>query len=62
MKLREIRFIRELTQKKLSKWSGINQATLSHIERGLQIPTSEQKEAIAKALQISQKAITWEDD
>lgn len=60
MKLKEIRFIRSMTQKELSIKSRINQAALCHIERGLQKPTEEQKIRIARALQLRISAITWE--
>lgn len=60
MNLKEIRFIRSMTQKQLSVMTGLNQATLSHMERGLQKPTEEQKIRIARALQLSISAITWE--
>jgi transcriptional regulator with XRE-family HTH domain len=60
MTLREIRFIRGITQQILSVKSGVNQATISHIERGLRYPTDQQKKRIAKVLQLNPKAITWE--
>ena len=49
-----------MTQKRLSNLSGINQATLSHMERGLQFPTEKQKIQIAKALQLREEHISWD--
>lgn len=60
MKLKEIRFIRGMSQKELSVMSGVHQTTISHLERGLQPPTERQKNKIAKALQLRLSAITWE--
>jgi len=59
MTLKEIRFIRNLTQQSLSTKSGISQSSLSNIERGFVKPTAMQKKRIAKALQLNPKVITW---
>lgn len=60
MTLKEIRFIRGISQKELSVLTGIHQTTLSHIERYLQKPNEVQKQKIINVLQLNNNAISWE--
>jgi len=52
MNLKEARFKRGLTQFDLRLKTGINQATISHFERGYLIPNDEKKRKLAKALRV----------
>lgn len=51
-KAREIRFFKKMTLDDLYLLTGrrISQPKLSRIERGIEIPTEEEKEMVAKAL------------
>lgn len=51
-KLREIRFLKGLTQIELEKKSGIHRTTISPIEAGYIEPSSEQKMRLAHALEV----------
>lgn len=61
MRIKEIRFYQDISQQKLALMSGISQTTISHIENGLHIPTDEQKEKIANALELPELVIDWND-
>lgn len=50
---------RGLTQTDLAKIANIDQANISRIESGLQIPTPEVAEKLAKALRISELQIFY---
>lgn len=50
---------RALTQSALAKIAGIDQANVSRIESGSQIPTPEVAEKLAKALRISELQIFY---
>ena len=52
MDLKNIRTRRELTQKELSKKSGIAQSTIHYLEAGEQSPTERTIKKLAKALEI----------
>jgi len=60
--LRKERFFRGLTLDRLMILTGraVDSTTLSRIERGIYLPTSEQKKAIARALRKPVKEIFLE--
>lgn len=52
--IRELRLKRGLTQKDVSRMTGINQAKISYIERGFPL-TSEEKEKLVKAFGMAEE-------
>jgi len=59
MNLKEARFKKGLTQFDLRLKTGINQATISHFERGYLIPNDEKRRKLAKALNLTAKDLDF---
>ena len=55
--LRYFRFFNGKTQQQLSKESGISQAKISNIERGVTDPQKEDKKALSMVLGVSAEAL-----
>lgn len=60
-KLRDIRVIKRVTQFQLRLLSGIHQSRISLIENGLIEPREDEKQRVAKALQVMPEEI-WENE
>ena len=59
MLLKDIRYLRDMTQTELQWKSSVLQGRISKQERGLNILSDEEKERIARALGLSVNAVQW---
>jgi transcriptional regulator with XRE-family HTH domain len=62
MKLKEVRQVRELTQQKLSKKSGIHQTIISNIERGFRQPNAKIIKKLSQALDVEPSIFDWDPE
>lgn len=59
--LREVRAVRRITQFQLRVSTGIHQSKISMIENGLIEPREDEKQRLAKALEVKPEKI-WENE
>jgi transcriptional regulator with XRE-family HTH domain len=62
MDLATVRAIRKKSQYDLWRATDIHQSRISLIERGYIIPTDEEKDAIARTLEVAINEIDWPED